>query len=729
MTDPAASPLSALEAVAACWTHVDLSAERHIALDQKGLEIADNQELSAEGREKLKEVIRQFRGVPAEERPAQIGSVIRAFQAEIDALTQRQSSAEAAFLSLYRSLDDAPDPLPAIHAAAAELRRLAAEAADAQGLRTKLSDYDREFTSLKNQDATIRRLERQLKEVDSKSESLEAVEAALASREAQWQEEAHAVAEQTRQREEAQAARLSRAQEEAREATRAHQQAQETLFEMRSGFEQAQEAAASEMEMLRAELERATATQVASEKHAAALGKQLQEQEASTSGAAAAAAAEQAAAAAEQAAEAEARLEQRLSQKELQLAQTSAQLSSAERQLSALEEKAKAEKSALEARLAELGVALAAAHAAAQQQPSGAEHANLLAEVDALRGQLSLGVDAGLGDGGQLSAELLAAAGITERDESGRSMSALLVANAQRMQSELALSRAQLADLEEEVKAARLAASKTDEQLSTQAATIVALEDRWLQLQQLQQQQQHQATPGETTAPSGAARSLLSTPTATAGGAAEALSAVLTFGASSTIPATPATPGGAAAASGSASASGGGGLEPLASSSADDAFKLVCGQRERARRQVEELEAETHKLKEQLQSHQAESRRLNADNLKLYEKVKFLQSTAAAGHSAGSALAPTPIGQNSIEEQATEGRYQKLYEEKVNPFAAFHRRERQQRYAELPAPEKLILNFSSFFLANRHARLFLFGYMICLHLLVSGAMYAASHHC
>ena len=53
----------------------------------------------------------------------------------------------------------------------------------------------------------------------------------------------------------------------------------------------------------------------------------------------------------------------------------------------------------------------------------------------------------------------------------------------------------------------------------------------------------------------------------------------------------------------------------------------------------------------------------------------------------------------------------------------------QQRYAELPAPEKLMLNFSQFFLANRHARLFLFGYMVCLHLLVSGAMYAASHHC
>ena len=51
------------------------------------------------------------------------------------------------------------------------------------------------------------------------------------------------------------------------------------------------------------------------------------------------------------------------------------------------------------------------------------------------------------------------------------------------------------------------------------------------------------------------------------------------------------------------------------------------------------------------------------------------------------------------------------------------------RYAELAPPEKLIYHFAHFFLANRHARFFLFGYMVCLHLLVSGAMYAASHHC
>jgi homeobox protein cut-like len=72
---------------------------------------------------------------------------------------------------------------------------------------------------------------------------------------------------------------------------------------------------------------------------------------------------------------------------------------------------------------------------------------------------------------------------------------------------------------------------------------------------------------------------------------------------------------------------------------------------------------------------QSEGRRLQADNLKLYEKIKYLQSASAANSSTGM----LPIGQNSISEEDTEGRYREMYEEKLNPFAAFHKREKQQR--------------------------------------------------
>ena len=61
------------------WTAIGLT-ERHETLDQQGLAIAESQEQSADGREALKHVIREFKAVPAEERPAKVGGVIRAFQ-------------------------------------------------------------------------------------------------------------------------------------------------------------------------------------------------------------------------------------------------------------------------------------------------------------------------------------------------------------------------------------------------------------------------------------------------------------------------------------------------------------------------------------------------------------------------------------------------------------------------------------------------------------------------
>ena len=58
-----------LKAALAAWSPVDLSATRHAALDKQGLEIADNQEQSAAGREVLKQKLQEFKKVPPEERP------------------------------------------------------------------------------------------------------------------------------------------------------------------------------------------------------------------------------------------------------------------------------------------------------------------------------------------------------------------------------------------------------------------------------------------------------------------------------------------------------------------------------------------------------------------------------------------------------------------------------------------------------------------------------------
>ena len=80
-------------------------------------------------------MIRTFKKVPHDERLGKIGGVIKAFQAEVDALTRRQAFAEDAFLSLYRSLDDAPDPTLALRAAETELSKTSACAAENEKLK------------------------------------------------------------------------------------------------------------------------------------------------------------------------------------------------------------------------------------------------------------------------------------------------------------------------------------------------------------------------------------------------------------------------------------------------------------------------------------------------------------------------------------------------------------------------------------------------------------------
>ena len=100
--------MSECDKALAAWEQVRL-AEKVSLADQQGLKIADQREEAVAGREVLKDVIRAFKATPQAERVEKIGGVVKAFQAEVDALTRRQTFAEGAFLDLYRSLDEAPD--------------------------------------------------------------------------------------------------------------------------------------------------------------------------------------------------------------------------------------------------------------------------------------------------------------------------------------------------------------------------------------------------------------------------------------------------------------------------------------------------------------------------------------------------------------------------------------------------------------------------------------------
>ena len=164
----------------------------------------------------------------------------------------------------------------------------------------------------------------------------------------------------------------------------------------------------------------------------------------------------------------------------------------------------------------------------------------------------------------------------------------------------------------------------------------------------------------------------------------------------------------------------------------DDTLRLVVVQRERARKHASELEAENRRYADQCKAHQSELRKLSADNMRLYEKAKFFEAQAASAASGASGGAKggaaPPLCRNSIAEASTEGRYAGMYEEKVNPFAAFHRSERQKRYDSMNPADKVVLNFAKFAAGNKHVRMGFVGYMVVLHLVLWVNVYSHMLH-
>lgn len=149
---------------------------------------------------------------------------------------------------------------------------------------------------------------------------------------------------------------------------------------------------------------------------------------------------------------------------------------------------------------------------------------------------------------------------------------------------------------------------------------------------------------------------------------------------------------------------------------ADQMFQVVCNQRDRFKAMVADLETKIRNLEKQISDLQTETATVRADNVKLYEKIRYLQSYPAMQQSK---LEDIETGEDPIE-----GKYKKMYEENMNPFALFNRKEKYDRYKELSTAERVTLRTGQFFLSNKYSRTFIFFYSIALHVLVMTILYA-----
>uniref|UniRef100_A0A671NYJ8 Protein CASP n=1 Tax=Sinocyclocheilus anshuiensis TaxID=1608454 RepID=A0A671NYJ8_9TELE len=141
----------------------------------------------------------------------------------------------------------------------------------------------------------------------------------------------------------------------------------------------------------------------------------------------------------------------------------------------------------------------------------------------------------------------------------------------------------------------------------------------------------------------------------------------------------------------------------------DSMLSIISSQRERYRSRNQELEANSS-LQQTSQALQSQLDSLRADNIKLYEKIKFLQS----------------YPNRSGDSDDTVMRYSSQYEERLDPFASFSKRERHRRYQSLSPWDKATLSLGRVILSNKMARTVAFFYTLMLHCLVFLVLYKAA---
>lgn len=168
---------------------------------------------------------------------------------------------------------------------------------------------------------------------------------------------------------------------------------------------------------------------------------------------------------------------------------------------------------------------------------------------------------------------------------------------------------------------------------------------------------------------------------------------------------------------------------------------IVTSQRDRFRSRNAELEEELRKQFETISELRTEIKTLQADNLGLYEKVRYLQSYGPAGGrrsgagAGGDSVIQIGVGATGRTDASEayppprmgHDKYRAKYEESMNPFEAFRGREQSRAMAQLNPLERALHILTRLVLSHRRMRLFFMAYAILLHFLIFGMLFEVSH--
>ncbi|WVW86102.1 hypothetical protein I302_108141 [Kwoniella bestiolae CBS 10118] len=169
---------------------------------------------------------------------------------------------------------------------------------------------------------------------------------------------------------------------------------------------------------------------------------------------------------------------------------------------------------------------------------------------------------------------------------------------------------------------------------------------------------------------------------------------------------------------------------PATQSQDTSILPIVTSQRDRFRQRNAELEEELRKQFEIISDLRTEIKSLQADNLKLYEKVRYMgsysnTSTQSTNNTAGynvpgssrGGLNGVGVGVGARRDEEI-GKYKDKYDESLNPFEAFKGREAQRAIQALNPLERGVFSLTRAIIGNKRARSLFILYAASLHLLI-----------
>uniref|UniRef100_A0A8C6WKW2 Protein CASP n=1 Tax=Neogobius melanostomus TaxID=47308 RepID=A0A8C6WKW2_9GOBI len=628
------------------WKRFDLQ-QLQKELDATATQLANRQDESEQSRKKLIDLSRDFKKNTPEDFRKQVAPLLKSFQGEIDALSKRSKEAEAAFLNVYKKIIDVPDPLPVLELAQQlqlKLQRMHDIETENSKLRETLEDYNKEFAEVKNQEVTIKTLKEKIREYEQSLKN----QAENLAQEKQLQLH-NDYAEKERKLQENQdsmSSRLEEAEHKVQSLQTALETTQAELFDLKTKCDEEATAKADEIEMVMTDLERANQRAEASQREVESLREQMSlsnQSQPLKSPAKADTDMEQTTEVASNS-----NLEAELRAKERETAQLVEDVQRLQASLTKLRETSGSQITELEQQLSSKTAVLKELEEKLQKQ---ADYEEVKKELSILKS-----MEFGSSDSAQ---------------DSSKSLEVLLLERNRSLQSESAALR--IANTE-------LSGRYTELQVEFSAAVRTSAEQKQLILKL-----EHDLSTVQT-------MSSLNRPSADGSEGTDM----------SNIP----EPIKEASAMFSGPA-----VNPhygeLPQGQMDSLLSIISSQRERFRSRNQELEAESLSMQQTMQALQNELDSLRADNIKLYEKIKFLQSYP--GKAGGS--------------DDTVMRYSSQYEERLDPFASFSKKERQRRYLSLSPWDKATLSLGRVILSNKVARTIAFFYTLFLHCLVFLVLY------